>query len=215
MDTRCEECGKPLETPLVCCACGTLRALEAGGGSLSPFAVLGLPETYAVDGRELRKRLLRYSRQLHPDFFATAPEGVQELAERNTAELNDAHELLTDDCLRAAWLVSARGGPDEKALRDMPQAFLMEVMEWNEALEEAQGAAPGAPERAALETLGTELTEQRDALIERVAELLGEVPTAPERLADTRRALNAIRYVDRTLTEMERLRLEQASTRSR
>ena len=211
MDARCDECGEPLETPLVCRACGTLHQL--GDASSSPFALLGLQETFAVDTKDVRKRLLRFSRHLHPDFFATAPAGVQALAERNTAELNDAHEILADDFRRAAWIVNARGGPDEKQLRDMPQAFLMEVMEWNEALEEARESEPGAPERESLAALGVELTEQRAELLERIAGLLGDVPTEPERLADTRRALSAIRYVDRTLTEMERLRLEQASTR--
>lgn len=214
MASPCPECGEPRETPLVCAACGRLfEAPDAG-----PFELFGLEPSFDVDAGELRKRLLRFTRLLHPDFFGSAPPAVRALAERNTADLNSAHEVLADDFRRATRVLADLGGPDEKAERQMPQTFLMEVMEWNEALEEARTAAPGSPPRAALDALRTELRDRRSQLMTEVGALLNELLAAraqpdPARLTDARRLLNAVRYVDRSLSEMEALRLEQASSR--
>ena len=211
MSAVCPHCGSSTESPLVCGACGTLSPAPDAG--LDPFAAFGLERDWKVDAGALRKALLRLQRAIHPDFFAGAAPEVRELAERNTAELNAAHEILADDFRRADWLVQALGGPDENAERQMPQAFLMEVMEWNETLEEARAAEPDSPERAAAHELGTTLRAERDALFDRLASLLTPLPTAlPEGaesapLVEARRQLNAVRYVDRALRQIEELRL--------
>jgi molecular chaperone HscB len=212
----CPRCGAELETPLVCAACGVLLEPPEGGRfeDLGPFALLGLPASYEVDAAELRRRLLRLSRQLHPDFFAARGGEARARAEESTAALNWAHEILSSDLRRADRLIGELGGPSESDEREMPQAFLMEVLEWNEALEEARESAPGSDARAGLGDLADSLAEQRAAAFAEVARLLA---TAPEVSGDDLRAarqqLNAVRYIDRALREIEALRLEEASTR--
>lgn len=177
----------------------------------TPFALFGLPVTYTLDADDLRRRLVRISRWLHPDFFA-ADEALRTLAERNTSELNVAHEVLADDRARADWLVGHLGGPDEKTERQMPTAFLMEVLEWNETLEAAADAAPGSPERGALDALEPELRAQRAACLAAISALLDPLPPQGDAtLARVREHLNAVRYVDRALGTVQRLRLDQAS----
>ncbi|MEO0653131.1 MAG: Fe-S protein assembly co-chaperone HscB [Planctomycetota bacterium] len=194
----CENCGQALACPLVCEACGTLRA---AGGSIDAFEVFGLEPRFELDAEALRKRLLKLSRRLHPDFFGD--DSVQrELAERNSAELNDAYARLSSDIARANLLVAARGGPDAESERQMPQAFLMEVMEWNETLEEAREASD---DRSALrvEALAGELTEARASAMAQAGRLLDSNGDPTE----VRRQLNAVRYVDRALEQVEELRL--------
>ena len=182
---------------------------------VDPFEVFGLEVVYDLEAPALRKRLLSLSRRMHPDFFGDASAEERELAERNTAELNAAHRVLSDDVQRANLLVGRQGGPDEEAERQMPKAFLMEVLEWNETLEEARGSAPGSPERAKLDSLETELGQQRDATLARVAKLLTPLPDpASPILTDARRELNAIRYLDRALNTLSELRLDQARSTS-
>jgi molecular chaperone HscB len=137
----CPECGAELETLLGCAACG---APLATADDVTPFAAFGLEPAAAIDARELKQRLLRFSRIVHPDFHCSDP-ARRALAERSTAALNDAYAVLSDDAARYDWLVRHLGGPDQDTERQMPQAFLMEVMEWNEALEEAREAPPDAP----------------------------------------------------------------------
>jgi molecular chaperone HscB len=207
----CPHCGAEAGSALACAKCG--RLLDPAG-DLSPFALLGLTERFAIDPTDLRKRVLREGRLVHPDFFVAAPAAERELAERNSARLNRAHELLADDWQRADWLVSARGGPAENEARAMPPAFLAEVLEWNELLEEARGAPldPALPAR--LEALARTLAEQRARAM---AALFARLEPLPERgspaLAEARAQLNAIRYVDRALAEIVALGLAHASLR--
>jgi DnaJ-domain-containing protein 1 len=153
---------------------------------------------------------------MHPDFFAGAPAAARALAERNTAELNSAFELLSDDFRRADWLVKSLGGPDENEQRDMPREFLVEVMEWNEVLEEARASASGSNAHAAALALCERLLADRRDLLARIGALLEPLPERGSlRLVDARRTLNAVRYVDRALEQIEELRLQRApSTRS-
>jgi len=209
--TSCPRCGAPLETPFCCVGCGRLLRPERDP---TPFEAFGLEPRYGVDAAELELRLLRFSRSLHPDFFATA--GVEEraLAEEGSAALNAAYEILADDFRRADWLVAALDGPSESDEKEMPREFLLEVLEWSEEIEAAREARPGAPERARLPALAAALRSRRAECMRGVAGLLAPRPErgAPV-LAEVRRILNAVRYLDRALRELEVLRLEQAAAR--
>ncbi len=207
--TACGTCGAALETPLGCESCGALFSVE---GAPTPFEVLGLEPAYHVDARELRRRFLRFSRLTHPDYFAGRPE--ESTAEHNTALLNQAHRQLADDTTRADWLVQSLGGPDEREERSMPQTFLMEVMEWNETLDDARAAAPGSAEREALAPLLDELAQRRTTALEAIAALLEPLPrSGAPALKEARQQLNAIRYLDRALQQLEQLRLDGAANR--
>ncbi len=208
----CPQCGAAPTSPLACSACGALLDPPA---DTDPWALFGLEPGPSVDGERLRKELRRVSRLVHPDFHGSDAAN-RDLAERNSARLNEAYEVLRDDYARADRLVRLLGGPDEQAERQMPQAFLMEVLEWNEAVEEARDAAPGSPPRAALDALSDDLQARREAsLAELVVGLEGlppaDNPGLPERLTEARKLLNALRYLDRTLADIRELRLEQAA----
>ena len=203
MPVACTTCGAELETPLGCAACGSL--FEVAPDS-DPFALFGLEPAFAVDAEPLRKRLLRFSRMTHPDFYAGRPE--EALAEANTALLNRAYELLVDDVRRADWMVTAAGGPSESDERSMPQVFLMEVLEWNETLEEARSSAD-----VDLTSLERELREKRAEELSAIESKLSPIPAdeAPE-WTEVRRHLNAVRYLDRALSQIAELSLNRASS---
>lgn len=205
----CPECGEELETPLACSACGVL--IPVGDPPPGPFELFALEPAFGIDTADLRKRLVRTSRLVHPDFFGGTPNEAH--AERGSALLNEAHAVLSDDARRAEYLLTSLGGPDEKAERAMPQAFLMEVLEWNELLEEARepGADPSDPKLAAL---GQELESQRSATLEAIAKLLTPLPEAgSDTLVQVRQQLNALRYLARALAQLADLRLDQAEQR--
>lgn len=204
----CPYCAAELETPLCCGACK--RPLEADEIA-TPFAVLGLAPTFEVDVKDVRRRLTRTSRDIHPDFFGTASVAEQQLAERNSARLNKAFDILSDDAARADWLVRSLGGPDEQAERAMPREFLMEVLEWNEVLEEAR--ANKSQVDARLDPLESALRARREAAIASVRKLLVPLPpSGSSALKSVRQELNAVRYIDRALDEIETLRLARATT---
>ncbi len=200
----CTACGAALASALVCEACGALQRVEA---PIDPWLALGLAPGYALDRRRLKERLLALQRRMHPDFFGGAAPELRALAERNTAELNAAERLLANDAARADLWIRRAGGPDEGAERQMPKAFLMEVLEWNETLEAARQAPPMSPERAQLEPLELSLKAEHVAALGRVAAHLNA--GAP---ALARQELNAVRYLERTLETLRELLLEQAKS---
>ena len=208
----CPRCSAELETPLGCLACGALLPLGSDLDRLDPFEAFGLVRGHAVDGKDLRRRLLRFSRLVHPDFFATATPEEKRRAEKASAVLNSAFALLSDDAARADHLVRSLGGPDENAEREMPKEFLMEVLEWNETLEEARGDPSVSAER--LESLRKELEARRAEALEAVAALLTPLPAdGSASRVEARTKVNAVRYLDRTLAEIEALRLARAERR--
>lgn len=201
----CSNCHSRLETPLVCHSCHHLVPLDRAP---NPYAAFGLPLAFGVDKEQLRKKQLQLTRLMHPDFFGGENAALRKLAERNTAELNRAYELLKDDAARAEWLVRELGGPTQESVRDMPPEFLMEVMEWSEALEEARGTDARSPKRMRLAPLRAELTDRRRVLLAEIASNLDPLPPVDDpRLVQLRRDLNAVRYLDRALTELAELLL--------
>lgn len=164
------------------------------GDAPCPFEVFGLEPGFELESGQLKARLRRFTRLVHPDFFALEGEEALAKAERNNALLNDAFEVLSDEIRRADRLVASLDGPSEKDLGSMPQTFLMEVMEWNETLEDAP---PGSDE---LLKLQLELTEHRDQLSAEIGAALTPLPQPGDpSLATIRQSLNARRYVDRAL----------------
>ena len=191
--TACTSCGVELQTPLVCGACG---ALQDPGTEPAPHEVFGLDPSFHVDVKDVEKRLMKLSRALHPDFFAGADEATRELAERNTARANAAFELLTDPVALADWWILELGGPAEKDERQMPPAFLMEVIEWNEAIDDADGSDDRA---SRLAPLSNELESQRASVLDTVVRAFDSLPHPPSDLVAVRRQLNVIRYLNRAL----------------
>lgn len=208
--TRCPHCNVPLELPLACAACGRLVAPTR---DLTPFEVFGLEPRYDVDPAELSRTLLRSTRAMHPDYFGTQAPDVRALAEENSARLNEAFDLLSDDARRADWLVAFLGGPEPSSERQMPQAFLMEALDWSETLEDAR-RAPSA-DSSALDALETTLNGRRGETLASIRGRLVPLPAhgAPV-LRDVRRDLNALRYFDRALSDIESLRLARPAPHS-
>jgi molecular chaperone HscB len=175
------------------------------GAGVDPFAIFGLAPTFELDRKALRKRLLELQREAHPDFVANQGSDARAAAEDSATRVNAAFELLDDRRLLADHLVKRLGGPSQDDDRRMPQEFLLEVLEWNEALDDARAAGARA-DRGALGELQLRLAAAReDALTALTRELVPLPEHASARLQSARQALNALRYVDRALEEVDRL----------
>jgi molecular chaperone HscB len=106
------------------------------------FTLFGLPRRFAQERADIDARWKDLQRQAHPDRHAQHGTAAQRVAMQWSVRINEAYQRLKDPLKRAAYLCELGGAPigaeDNTA---MPAAFLMQQMEWREALDEAQGAS--------------------------------------------------------------------------
>jgi molecular chaperone HscB len=135
------------------------------------FTLFGLPRLQALDRAALDTRRRDLQAQVHPDRFASEGAAAQRVAMQWAVRVNEAYTTLKDPLKRAAYLCELAGVPvDAERNTAMPPAFLVQQMEWREALDEARDlaavqaldAAVGADEGARLAKLQTLLDGQHD-----------------------------------------------------
>jgi molecular chaperone HscB len=162
------------------------------------FTLLGLPRAYALDRVPLDAAWKALQAKVHPDKFAAEGAAAQRVAMQWAVRVNEAHQRLKDPLKRAAYLCELAGAPVQAENNTaMPGAFLMQQMEWREALDDA-GNAP------AVQSLFDDVQADRKARIARVTQLL-DVDTNPTQAAQEVRALM---FIDRLLEEID-ARLER------
>ena len=151
------------------------------------FTVFGLSRKLGVDGEALQRRFYELSRQHHPDFHQGA--GAERQAEvlGQSALVNRAYRALREPLARAEYLIALEEGREAReGATDKPKApreLLEEMMEVQEALEEAK-AAQG---KNLAGEAGARRREERGRLEERyVAEAAAVIARFPEwdRLVD-------------------------------
>ncbi len=102
------------------------------------FEFYELPVSFLLDESELKKRFLQKSKQSHPDFFTLESDEKQ----ADTLELstfnNEAYRTLSDFDKRMGYILEQKGILAEEGKNEVPQDFLMEMMEFNEAMMELE-----------------------------------------------------------------------------
>jgi len=132
------------------------------------FELFGVPERFAQDRATLDQRWKDLQREAHPDRFTAQGAAAQRVAMQWSVRINEAYQRLKDPLRRAAYLCELHGAPIEAENNTaMPPAFLMQQMEWREALDEASSAA-------ALNGLDAEVRAARAQAIEACRRLLDD-----------------------------------------
>lgn len=132
------------------------------------FELFGLPQQFAQSKATLDARWKALQRQAHPDKFAAEGAAAQRLAMQWSVRINEAYQRLKNPLKRAAYLCELAGAPVQAHSNTaMPAAFLIQQMQWREALDEA-----ASPE--ALEGLLHEVQSSQQAMLQQCAALLDE-----------------------------------------
>jgi molecular chaperone HscB len=102
------------------------------------FELYGLPVTFNPDPKQVKQKFYELSKKYHPDFFINEDEEKQqEVLELSTLN-NKAFNVLSDPQKRIHYILSLKGLLEEGENYKLPQSFLMEMMEVNEALMDLQ-----------------------------------------------------------------------------
>lgn len=133
------------------------------------FAIFGLPQQFAQDRSAIDEAWKRLQAQTHPDKFAADGAAAQRLAMQWSVRINEAYQRLKNPLKRAAYLCTL-AGVDVDAERNtaMPTDFLMQQMQWREALDDA------GRDEDALQALHDEARLWQKNALERCAALLDD-----------------------------------------
>jgi molecular chaperone HscB len=106
------------------------------------FQLFGLPARFQVDGEQLDRAYREMQASVHPDRFVNAAEAERRVSMQQSTQVNEAYQTLKNPVRRAAYLLRQQGvDPQFETNTAMPPDFLVEQMEWREAIEEASGSA--------------------------------------------------------------------------
>lgn len=103
------------------------------------FELFRVPMQFAQDGEQLSARWKELQREAHPDKFAAHGVAAQRIAMQWSVRINEAYQRLKDPLKRASYLCELHGAPiNAERNTAMPTDFLMQQMQWREALDEAK-----------------------------------------------------------------------------
>jgi molecular chaperone HscB len=139
----------------------------------SDFELFGLPEAYALDRAQLDLQWKSLQREAHPDRFASEGAAAQRIAMQWSVRINEAYNRLKDPLKRAAYLCELKGATvNAENNTSMPPAFLMQQMEWREALDDCKALKAVDSKIEALEKLLDEVDASHAAVLTQIASLL-------------------------------------------
>ncbi|HJV88248.1 MAG TPA: Fe-S protein assembly co-chaperone HscB [Noviherbaspirillum sp.] len=129
------------------------------------FELFQLPQGFTIDLTTLEKAYREVQNRVHPDKFSHATDAEKRVAMQWATRANEAYQTLKSPFRRAAYLCELNGiDLQVESNTAMPREFLMQQMEWREALEEARHEE----DINALENLEAELREVRKAKVAHV-----------------------------------------------
>jgi molecular chaperone HscB len=133
------------------------------------FDLFHLPQRFAIDSAALDKAYHEVQNRVHPDKFVHAGNAEKRVAMQWATRANEAYQTLRNPFKRAAYLCELNGIDLQiESNTSMPSAFLMQQMEWREALDEVKATK----NLDGLEKLEGELREARKTEVDRIGELL-------------------------------------------
>jgi molecular chaperone HscB len=155
------------------------------------FDLFGLEKKFSVPQEILDRAYRDIQSQIHPDKFSHAGEAEKRLSMQWATRANEAYQTLKKPLSRARYLLQLHGvDTQEETNTAMPTSFLMEQMEWREAVIEAKQES----NHKSLINLHKKLLSQR-------AELLGKL----EKQIDAENNLDAACETTRKLRFLEKL----------
>ena len=124
------------------------------------FDLYELPVSFNPDQQVIKQKFYALSKTYHPDFYINESQEKQdEVLELSTLN-NKAFQVLKDEQKRLHYILELKGQLIEGENYSLPQDFLMEMMDVNEAIMDLELDA----EEAKLNALVNQISEIENAL---------------------------------------------------
>ena len=163
------------------------------------FELFAVPATFAQERTALDARWKELQREAHPDRFAAQGAAAQRVAMQWSVRINEAYQRLKDPVKRAAYLSELHAAPvNAENNTAMPSAFLMQQMEWREALDDLRSPLDAADAKA-LALLQTEVDAARTRALSALAVLIDQQSDYPAAAQQVR----ALMFIERFAQDVE------------
>lgn len=198
--THCWSCKQPLEggeqTPAFFCL--SCKVVQPPSEDMSYFKIMACDQTFTLDTQQLQKRYLHLQRSLHPDNFSQKTLKEQEYSEQQSALVNKAYRTLQKPLSRGLYMLELEGMHIEEGTDPGADAqFLLELMEINEAVDEAQSAEDASSIGESIKVKLKDLTKQIDTALRE-----GELQVAKALLVQMKYFANIEDKVKEKLSEL-------------
>jgi molecular chaperone HscB len=121
------------------------------------FALFALPARFALDETALEQSYRNVQSTVHPDRYAASSAAERRVAMQWAARANEAYRTLKSPQARAAYLCERAGvSIDAGTNTSMPADFLMQQMDWREALDDVRAQADAGRLAALTDSIGAE-----------------------------------------------------------
>ena len=132
------------------------------------FEFYKLPVSFNPDAQLVKQQFYALSKKYHPDFYINeSAEKQEEVLELSTLN-NKAYQVLNDPQKRLHYILELKGMLAEGENYSLPQDFLMDMMDVNEALMELQFE----PDTVKLEEIKKEIDSIADSMQQELDRLI-------------------------------------------
>uniref|UniRef100_A0A1Q3FB95 Putative co-chaperone protein hscb mitochondrial n=1 Tax=Culex tarsalis TaxID=7177 RepID=A0A1Q3FB95_CULTA len=192
----CWSCNKPLvkTDKFFCASCGSLQKVEQE----NYFQLLDMPCTFDINPVKLTSNFRQLQAVLHPDKFSQKPEAEKILSLEWSSLVNKAYKTLNVPIERGKYLLQQSGIEIGEANTSVDSQFLLEMMERNESVEEAESLAE-------LEELAGSLKTDIDRLYQELQQHFAEksLDEAKMTLVRLKYLLNIVSIVNEKLLKLK------------
>ncbi|ELT96361.1 hypothetical protein CAPTEDRAFT_162651 [Capitella teleta] len=133
---ECWKCGTDLDPvgQQYFCDCGVVQPPKL---CRDFFCMMGMKVDFDVNVPDLKKQFTTLQRNLHPDKFTQKSETEKEFSLQQSSTVNKAYSTLLKPLSRALYMLELKGIFIEESNISAEPKFLMEILEINEELAEA------------------------------------------------------------------------------
>jgi len=157
------------------------------------FELFEIPIQLKVKASVLSKKFFELSRKYHPDFFANDTDENQAEALEKSAILNKAWKTFQNPDATIKYVLMEKGLLEEEEKYELPSAFLMEVMDINEQLMDADNAEATKNLQQTIDNLQSEIYEPVTKIVENYKEGI----TTEKELLQVKEYYYKKKYLDR------------------
>lgn len=162
------------------------------------FELFDIEQSFQPDQALVKKKFYQLSRQYHPDFYGNGSEEEKEKALEMSALVNKAYQTLQNQDLLVKYVLKEAGLLEEDEKYQLSPDFLMEVMDLNEQLMDADEPETKTAIKTAIDQLNTQIYEPVQATLENHP---GNTLTQ-EKLLQVKEFYFRKKYLDRILAEL-------------